>query len=88
MIMQNQQDVYVPQAISQGHHGTNTHGSNDIRVLQNFNLQGELLPSGAYGRQMNAASGKFSRKVQASPLVEMVSSRLSKTTPIFVMARN
>lgn len=57
--MQNQQDVYVPQARLQGHHGTNTHGSNDARVLQNPNLQGELLPSGAYGQQMNGASGKF-----------------------------
>lgn len=60
MNMQNQQDVYVPQAILQGHHGINTHGSDDTRILQNSNLQGELLPTGAYGRQMNVASGKFS----------------------------
>ena len=60
MNLQNQPDAYVPQAILQGQHGINTHGSDDTRILQNSNLQGELLSTGAYGRQMNVASGKFS----------------------------
>lgn len=62
MNLQNQPDAYVPQAILQGQHGVNTHGSDDTRILQNSNLQGEFLPTGAYGRQMNVASGKFSWK--------------------------
>lgn len=61
MNVQNQPDVYVPQATVQGHHGMNTHGLDDTRILQKSNLQGELLPNGAYGRQINVASGKFSQ---------------------------